>query len=120
MLRGDSSPADYPCQRVPVPSVACITFYQEVVNRPRPRSRARRAVAESCVMIVYCVDREPDGEPVGESDSPSGVLDLVEKAGPGVYRVHEYLVPYGIPKLVSCVSSGVASNVAGIHLTYDG
>ena len=65
-------------------------------------------------MIVYCIDRESDGEPVGEAESPSGVLDLIERAGPGSYRVHKYLVPYGVPKLVSCVASGVATNVAGI------
>lgn len=70
-------------------------------------------------MIVYCIDRESDGEPVGEAESPSGVLDLIERAGPGSYRVHKYLVPYGVPKLVSCVASGVATNVAGIRLTYD-
>ena len=70
-------------------------------------------------MIVYFVDRESDGAPVGEADSPSGVLDLVERAGPGSYRVQEYLVPYGVPKLVLRVGSGVASNVAGIRVTYE-
>ena len=50
-------------------------------------------------MVVYCVDRESDGSPVGEADSPAGILDLVERAGPGSYRVQEYLVPYGVPSL---------------------
>jgi hypothetical protein len=70
-------------------------------------------------MIVYCVDREQDGKPVGETDSPSGVLDLVESAGPGTYRVREFLVPYGIPRLVSGGASGVALNLAGIRVFYD-
>ena len=71
-------------------------------------------------MVVYCVDRESDGSPVGEADSPSGILDLVERAGPGSYRVQEYLVPYGVPKLASCVASGIASNVAGVCFIYKG
>jgi hypothetical protein len=70
-------------------------------------------------MIVYCVDRVPDGTPVGETDSHAGVLDLVEGAGPGTYRVRSYLVPFGIPSLVSCTGTGVASNLAGVRLFYD-
>ena len=69
-------------------------------------------------MIVFCVDRETDGTPVGETDSTSGVLEIVARAGPGDYRVHEYLVPYGVPKLVSRIASGTATNVAGICVFY--
>ena len=58
-------------------------------------------------MIVYCVDRESDGSPVGEADSPSAVLDLVERAGPGSYLVQEYLVPYGVPQLVCAWARGL-------------
>ena len=70
-------------------------------------------------MVLYLVDRESDSTAVGETDSPDGVLDLVEGAGPGKYRVTEYLFPFCIPQLLSRLSSGVARNIAGDRVTYD-
>ena len=50
-------------------------------------------------MVVYCVDRESDGSPVGEADSPAGILDLVERAGPGSYRSRSISCPTASPSL---------------------
>ena len=40
-------------------------------------------------MITYRVQNESDGKDVGTADSPDGVLEVVEKAGPGCYDVEE-------------------------------
>jgi hypothetical protein len=67
-------------------------------------------------MILYYVERESDGQPVGETRSVIGVLDLVEEAGPGKYRVHERISPVaGIPK--SREGTAMASHEGG-YVTY--
>jgi hypothetical protein len=38
-------------------------------------------------MITYRVRNESDAKAVGTADSPDGVLEVVEKAGPGYYDV---------------------------------
>jgi hypothetical protein len=41
-------------------------------------------------MRTYRVRNESDGKAVGTADSPEGVLEVVEKAGPGCYDVEEF------------------------------
>jgi hypothetical protein len=40
-------------------------------------------------MTAYRVQNESDGKAVGTADSPDGVLEVVEKAGPGYYDIEE-------------------------------
>ena len=40
-------------------------------------------------MTTYRVQNESDGKAVGMADSPDGVLEVVEKAGPGCYDIEE-------------------------------
>ena len=40
-------------------------------------------------ITTYRVQNESDGKAVGTADSPDGVLEVVEKAGPGCYDIEE-------------------------------
>ncbi len=69
-------------------------------------------------MTTYRVQKESDGEAVGTADSPDGVLDVVEKAGPGYYDVEE-LNADSLPAGSIAPNRGKAVHIQDVSVTFE-
>ena len=69
-------------------------------------------------MTTYRVQDESDGKAVGTADSPDGVLEVVEKAGPGWYDVDE-LEADSLPSGSITQHWGKATHIQDVSLTLE-
>ena len=69
-------------------------------------------------MTTYRVQNESDGKAVGTADSPDGVLEVVEKAGPGCYDIEE-LNADSLPSGSIAQFWGKATHVQDVSVTIE-